>query len=215
MKKAISNLVFIFFIFFSCEEIFYETDISEAVIEILAPTNNAELSIGTQTFSWKLIEGSEGYIIQIATPNFENATQIELDSITKETSMTKELVSNDYQWRIKALNSEYETAFTTASFKVKTDISDSVVAILAPANNAELSIGTQTFTWNPVEGAEEYVIQIATPDFENATQIVLDLNTTETSMTKDLIVNDYQWRIKAMNSGSETTYTTNSFSVLD
>jgi len=171
MKKTIISLFLSALMLNSCEEVFYETDLSEVVIEILAPINNAALKAGTQTFSWNPVEGSESYLVQIATPNFENATQIVLDSITKDSLITKELVSNDYQWRIKALNSEYETNFTTYNFTVETGISEVVVEILAPINNAELSTGTQIFTWNPIEGAEEYVIQIATPDFENATQI--------------------------------------------
>jgi len=118
-KKIISSLFLSVLMLYSCEEIFYETDISENVIEILAPTNNAELNAGIQNFSWNPVEGSESYVVQIAIPNFENAIQIILDSITTETIITQDLTANDYQWRVKALNSEYETVYSTNNFSVQ------------------------------------------------------------------------------------------------
>lgn len=119
MKKIIISLGLVAFLFYSCEEVFYEADISEIIVEILAPTDGVELTVGTQTFSWNQVEDADTYSIQIATPNFENATQILLDSVTTETSIAKELLtSGEYQWRVKAVNSEYETNYTTNSFSV-------------------------------------------------------------------------------------------------
>ncbi|PQJ76538.1 hypothetical protein [Polaribacter glomeratus] len=93
------------------------------------------------------------------------------------------------------------------------DISNEQVLLLAPSNNSEVVAGSIQFNWQEVLEATDYQIQIATPDFEQASQIVLDSIVTNTIYTKDLEVGAYQWRIKASNSGYSTGYQTNSFSV--
>ena len=45
------------------------------------------------------------------------------------------------------------------------DISDRTVTLVAPTDDAILSSGTIHFDWEPIEDAESYRIQIATPDF--------------------------------------------------
>ncbi len=118
-NKIICSLFLGVFVFSSCEEVFYEVDISNVSVEILSPTNNVNLSTGVQTFKWNPVDGADMYQIQIATPNFENAIEIVLDSIIIKTSINEEfLVPNNYQWRVKAKNFAYETAFTTSNFSV-------------------------------------------------------------------------------------------------
>lgn len=119
MKKIIISIGFTAFLLYGCEEIFYVKDISKDTLEIIAPTDSTELNSGVQNFSWKALDGSDNYEIQIATPNFENATQLVLDSTTDKTILSKELDTTTYQWRVKAVNSAYSTNYTTANFSVK------------------------------------------------------------------------------------------------
>jgi hypothetical protein len=119
MKKKIISLCIGVITLFSCEEVFYEADISKDMVEITAPTDNVEVTAGSIKLNWKAIDGANTYKIQIATPSFDNATQIVLDSTTTEITITKDLAEQDYQWRVKAQNSAYETAYTTYNLKVK------------------------------------------------------------------------------------------------
>lgn len=93
-------------------------DISEYPVQVLAPTDGAQVPAGTVNFSWSQVDEADSYLIQIATPNFENASQIVLDSLVTQNSVMTNLEANSYQWRVKALNSEYETEFSTVSFTV-------------------------------------------------------------------------------------------------
>jgi hypothetical protein len=93
MKKSFLILVLLCSLL-SCEAIFVE-DISDRTVVLLA-----------------------AYQIQIATPNFQNASQILLDSISIETSFTKELVAGSYEWRVKASNSDYTTNYSSNAFIV-------------------------------------------------------------------------------------------------
>ena len=115
MKKIYYTLILA--CLFSCEAVFVE-DISNDSIVLLAPLNNSQLNVGNNTFSWELINNAETYQIQIATPNFENANQIVLDSIVLDNNLLQSLDLGTYQWRVKASNSEYETQYSTVSFTV-------------------------------------------------------------------------------------------------
>ena len=93
------------------------------------------------------------------------------------------------------------------------DISNETVTLLAPTNEAVLSTIHLTFSWEPIEDAESYELQIATPTFEDALQIVKDSSLIGTSFNTTLENNMYQWRIRAVNSGYHTDYSTQSFSI--
>jgi hypothetical protein len=95
------------------------------------------------------------------------------------------------------------------------DISNELVVVLAPTDNANLDINTVTFSWEPLEFADDYHFQIAFPNFDSAEQIVEDTTTVSTSFTKTLSSNSYQWRVKAKNFGYETLYTTQNLNIED
>ena len=95
------------------------------------------------------------------------------------------------------------------------DISNETVTILAPKDQVVLQASNVTFSWEPVQDAEMYHVQVATPSFDGASQIVLDTMVTKTNITKTLEVNDYEWRISAQNSDYATVYVTQGFSITD
>ena len=104
---------------YTCEEIIAVEDISELDISILAPTNNATINDASINFSWQPIEFADSYQLQIATPNFEAPLQIVEDTLLTSSSFTKSLLSNDYQWRVRAINSAYQTSYTTQNLSIE------------------------------------------------------------------------------------------------
>ena len=103
----------------SCEEIIMEQDISNEKVLLLAPSNNAILTAGTGSFNWDAVKGADKYRLQIAIPNFTAANQMVLDTLISNTNFSKNLTVNTYQWRVKAINSAYETAYSVHDFTVK------------------------------------------------------------------------------------------------
>lgn len=101
----------------NCEAIFVE-DISNDTIVLLAPSNNSMVTAGTIQFNWQEMSDATEYEIQIATPNFMNASQIVLDSLTSSSVISKDLVIGEYEWRVKALNSDFSTQYSINSFSV-------------------------------------------------------------------------------------------------
>ncbi|MDT7831235.1 hypothetical protein RQM59_02530 [Flavobacteriaceae bacterium S356] len=100
-----------------CEAIL-EDDISNESVVILAPAEGVQLTVGDATFSWQTLENATSYTIQVATPDFANATQIVVNTNTADNSATATLTAGSYQWRVSASNSEYTTGYTTINFTV-------------------------------------------------------------------------------------------------
>jgi hypothetical protein len=111
-------ILFVIFLFANCEAVFVE-DISKASVSILAPTEGSKVTAGSINFNWNPIDDANSYQLQIALPNFTNASQILLDTIITKTSFNTNLAVGNYQWRVKALNSDYQTGYTTTSFEVQ------------------------------------------------------------------------------------------------
>ncbi|HEX8577565.1 MAG TPA: hypothetical protein VF677_14860 [Flavobacterium sp.] len=86
------------------------------------------------------------------------------------------------------------------------DISGQTVPLVAPVNNAAFSSTGVTFTWEKLEGASAYQLQIASPDFTNALRIVADTIVAGSSFTQQLPVGSYEWKVRALNGSSNTNY---------
>lgn len=94
------------------------------------------------------------------------------------------------------------------------DISKSEVILVAPTNNAQFYSTGVSFTWDIVTDATEYQLQIATPNFANPLQVVLDTTIEENSFTQQLPIGNYEWRVRAKNSAYTTNYATRLVSVV-
>ncbi len=117
--KQLVFFIGMLFLYSSCEDIITVPDISQETVHILAPVDGTVLSNTDTTFSWETVDDAEKYTIQIARPNFVSANQILIDSTLANTTFTTTLEANEYEWRVKAQNTAYETAYTTQSFSVE------------------------------------------------------------------------------------------------
>jgi hypothetical protein len=94
------------------------------------------------------------------------------------------------------------------------DISNTNVTLVAPIDNATLNITTLILSWDAVEDADNYKVQIARPNFEEILQLEKDSTLTGNSISVELAVgNTYQWRVRAQNSEYATSYTTYTFTL--
>ncbi len=124
MKKYIVICVAILSGLYGCEEILEVQDISEREVQLLAPTDGSVVTDSVVNFNWNPVSEANAYQIQVATPNFQNAAQVVLDSTLVVdstfvgTRISKSLSNAPYQWRVKALNSDFETAFFVNGFTV-------------------------------------------------------------------------------------------------
>ena len=117
--RRVFILVMIVFFIASCEDIIGVEDISGNTVEILAPKNDAVLNQKEVTLSWEVLEDADSYALQIANPTFAEAKQIVVDTILSTTQYSVTLDTLNYQWRIKGVNSAYESEYVTNSFRIE------------------------------------------------------------------------------------------------
>lgn len=118
MKSSIGALIALFIVV-ACDDIIEVTDISNSSVNILAPINGVVLDTTQVNFSWEALKDAEAYQVQVATPNFENAQQIVIDSILERTSLMTNLDYKAYEWRVRGLNSGYKTGYSSQNFSVE------------------------------------------------------------------------------------------------
>lgn len=95
----------------------------------------------------------------------------------------------------------------TKDFIVK-NIKNDTVVVLAPANNLATPNNSVTFWWEELDGAEKYKLQIVKPNFNAIQQLILDTNVIGDKFNCTLTPGTYQWRIKGVNNGGSSQYTT-------
>jgi len=121
MSRFILPFLLLFFLITSCEEIINEENISNDTIQLLAPTNDTVLATKQKiAFNWEELDGADNYQLQIATPDFVSTTQINLDTLISRTDYTVDsLAAKPYEWRVRGLNSVYETVYTMNALTVE------------------------------------------------------------------------------------------------
>ena len=117
--KKISLIMILSISCFTCDDIVGVGDISDKIVKIVAPTNHSIINTKIVVFTWNALDNTENYSLQVATPTFENASQIMLDTLITNTNYIKTLDAANYEWRIRAENSGYHTNYTTNSFIVE------------------------------------------------------------------------------------------------
>ena len=133
MRKAMFYILVFISSIYGCSDIFV-MDISEDNVSLLAPHNNLETTIGTQTFWWEKVEDAQSYNLQIVTPGFNQTERLILDTTISYNTFTYNLSPNKYEWRVKALNSAYETSYTSFSLRIDStnDLSNETVLLTYP-----------------------------------------------------------------------------------
>ncbi|WP_430909520.1 hypothetical protein [Maribacter sp. 2-571] len=198
----------------ACDDIIEEEDLSNRSVNVLAPVDGSVVTQNQVSFNWNTVEDARSYKFELATPNFENAAQILLDSLIVQdtlgsirTQLGTTLLNGNYQWRVKALNGGFETPFTTNTFTVDGDenidlIAPNTPAPITPEDGAVLDAVEVTFTWSreDVAGtAERDSVYIYTdPELQSLERKGLGANK---SFETTLSSNTYYWLVQAFDAG--------------
>lgn len=209
----------------SCDDILEERDLSEEQVQILAPTNGATITGNSVSFNWNAVVEATAYRIQVAEPNFENAVQILLDSTMVQdttgflgTNIRDIGIANGpYAWRIKALNTGFETEYTTATFIIDGDenadlIPPNTPILTIPADESTTDNTNISFTWSRTDipgSTERDSIYIFTDESLETLEIKgLGANK---AFTTDLTANTYYWFVKAFDAAGNESNASETF----
>ena len=221
-RKGRYVLIFILIIILGCEDILEVPDISNQTVSVLAPLEGSVLSSNDVRFDWENVDDANRFQIQVATPDFENTAQILLDSIIVEDTLgnitariVQRLFNGTYAWRIKALNSDYETGYTLSAFQVNGDedldiIPPNTPQLVTPANGAVQGDSSVSFSWTreDITGTTERdsIFIFSDESLQNLVTKALGANKT---FSTNVATGTFYWRVRAYDSaGNESNNST-------
>lgn len=187
----------------SCEQILMEEDISQKELKVLAPAAGAVVDASVISFHWSAVRGASDYRLQIATPSFQEPQQVTVDTIVEENFFLVELPKKNYEWRVRALNSEYQTSFVSASFKVviNEDFSSNRVVLVSPKEDYNTNQLKNFLEWQEVKDASVYRVQI----IENG-KIIKEETVSEEHLQISFSTGDFLWKVRAENETQNTFF---------
>ncbi|NAY93511.1 hypothetical protein GTQ34_16510, partial [Muricauda sp. JGD-17] len=210
---------------FACEDILEVPDITDQTVLILAPKEGSTIDINEVGFNWEALADATSYRIQIATPNFENALQFVMDSVVPvdtlgnvATRINVELTNGNYTWRIKALNSDYETSYSSSSFQVNGDVNADIIPpntpqLVTPADGSSQNNTTVNFTWTreDVAGTAERdsIFIYSDANLQNLTMKAIGANN---GFTTDLSAGTFYWLVRAYDAAANESENSDSYS---
>lgn len=116
MKRL--NLCMFCLLLAACEDVF-EKDISDGVMEIVAPCPDWVTSEQTVTFLWHLMEGCDDYHLLVVSPSFKAAGRVVTDTVVSAYRFTQTFPVGKYEWVIYGRNSAYTSLPQCRFFEIK------------------------------------------------------------------------------------------------
>ncbi len=200
-------LLILFVLLFSCDDIL-EQDITNDTVQMIFPSEGAIIDGNTVQFSWQDVDGADNYRIQI----IKSSQVFELDSLITTNTFKFILNSGTYQWRLRAENFAYSTAYTfPVNFSVETsdDLSNQNITLLTPSTDLYTNTTGFTFTWGKIATAASYSFELV-KNLNGKETVLQQPDITSTSYTIDSekfdVDAEYIWKVKAVNETSETGY---------
>jgi hypothetical protein len=104
-------------------------------------------------------------------------------------------------------------AFNACDDIIEEEIDGKQVKINSPADQLQTTNPTILFWWEEVEHADDYQLEVVRGRFDSVVQFVLDTVLSARKFEYTFNPGNYQWRLKARNSVSSTTYLARSFQI--
>lgn len=212
IKIIFLAVVFISTIIFtpSCDDIFVE-DISGQVLQLLSPADKSSLSESKIKFRWEAVSGASSYQMELSLPTSE----LVFDTVVTTNQCDTILDPGEYVWKVRALNSGYNTGFSSASFSIQSpfNISDEKLVLIAPSDQTVTSENEIEFRWDPVKGAKFYRFKIKENSWGGDSVYGTDIYST--SCKFKLQDGIYSWGVAAIDEATQkrTDYTVRSISI--
>lgn len=208
MKNKLFQFAILAGLLIGCTDI-VQVDISNSSVTIVSPTDNIVSSNFNQLFKWEELKGAENYELQIVRPDFGNIQEFVLDSTTAETQFSVILQPGTYQWRLRAKNNISNSLYSTRTITIDStlDLSGQPVILISPIDNYSTSVLANTFSWQTMPNATDYIFQILSSGTVIETQpIPAPATTTVTTTYTFGAEGNYQWRVIAQNSSSSSSF---------
>ena len=225
MRKNFFFILTIGVTILACEDILEEVDISGRRVTVLAPLDNTVLTSNEVNFNWDAVEDADFYRFQLAKPDFVSTQQVVSDSIIEidslgygRTQVKFTLLNGNYTWRVKAVNSGFETPYQVNSFRVQGDedidvISPNTPQLVAPANGFSQAETRVDFSWvrEDISGTAEFDSIFFFVD-ENLSKLLSKDIGANKSYSATVAQGTYYWYVKAYDTAGNESENSEVFS---
>lgn len=187
----------------------FKTQVSNPGPTLISPVKYASSQSLTPSLDWADVADASGYTIQVSNNSSFSTILCEASNLTVSnfTIPSGKLIYNTYYyWRVCYVKNSISSRWSeTWLFRTK----EVPVPILVSPNYGASSVEvTPTLSWNAADGAESYVLEIAT-DFEFNNVVLSKSNITTNSYsvpsgTLNYLTN-YYWKVKTV-IGSQSSY---------
>ena len=193
--------------------------------EAAAPKPGGLKATGVSTtalaFAWKPVKKAESYEVEVArTASFD---KLLLDENTENTvaTPTEALPPGRLYWRVRAQVNGKTSKWATSSI-LQQQRPGPVQLLPAHASTLEQPASPPTLVWQPVAGAEEYLVEIDGAERDWVDTEVIRTDTTSTVVNEPQPNGTYWWRVRALldrdvltRPSSERSYTIGALPLVD
>lgn len=173
-------------------------DISGDEIELISPLNDQADSIQNKTFVWHELKGANQYQIQVVSPQFDSALSYVVDSLISNPSYSLTLIPGSYQWRVRGVNDDFESKWSTRDLTIKStaSLANQTITGITPNDGTNSNELPHTFSWNGLIAAQYYSVIVKD---ENDVNVEVGTSTGPTFSYEFLKEGLFSVHIKAIN----------------
>lgn len=177
-------------------------DLEGQSVLLVSPSDNAITNDNPIRLLWQSLSAATQYHIQVAAPDFTNSTFIIAeDTTTNDYLDISNLADGTYQWRVKAMNNNSETAYTSSNFTVDRT-PPTGATLISPSDGANLFLNNNiNLTWTSASDAVQDTL-IILRDLGTSDEVVLTLPTVDFSYTfidsTSTTNQTYFWKVKSV-----------------
>lgn len=185
---------------------------------LVSPSDNAITNDNPIRLLWQSLSAATQYHIQVAAPDFTNSTFIIAeDTTTNDYLDISNLADGTYQWRVKAMNNNSETAYTLGNFTI--DRTPPIApTLVSPSDGSVFFLNNSIqLTWSSANDAVQDTLFVI-KDLGQGEETVVTLPTVNFSYTfvdsTSTTSQNYFWKVKSVDEvGNVSTSSQWSFEV--
>ncbi len=202
----------------SWSSIFRFTTMRMPTPTLISPTFNARNVSLTPKLDWYDVLGADYYSLQVSTDNNFRNLVINLNNLTESeynvpTGRLNTLTT--YYWRVSATKGTQTTSWSSRWSFTTENLPGPV--LVSPSNGASGVSLTPTLSWNQVNNATSYELQVSSNSSFSST-IISQTNLTSTSYNVgENLLNPqtlYYWRVRYRNGNEISNWSSSSFTTL-
>src|SRR6056297_118933 len=179
-----------------------------AKVTLLTPEDGSTDVTTSPVYTWESLPDAATYTLQVSEDdNFSELINDFTELRTTERIIRNYDYSTQYFWRVRAFNDggagEWSDVWTYTTMDEPGTIPDKVT-LSSPSDGAQDVVATPILSWQSVDGADSYRLQVF--DGTDFSMTVVDLTgLSETSEEVDLLAyeKEHIWRVRAVNEAGE------------